>query len=172
MVACGSSASGVESHKEGVGVPQELMPTTFHRDRAIIEYNTIPATSGDHWGIFTQCGFYHNGLPDEIAVHNLEHGNVVVSYNFTNPGDVTELGNIHERLRPSDDWVITRFYDSIGEGEVAVAAWGVLDSFTGIDEGRIREFVRTYRANRLSPETQRLGRGVPCRDAQRVEIEQ
>ena len=43
--------------------------------------NSSPPTSGPHWRHAADPGFYGTELPDEELVHNLEHGQIVVSYN-------------------------------------------------------------------------------------------
>ena len=45
-----------------------------------VAYSTTPPTSGPHWDRWADRGFYPDGLPDELIAHNLEHGNIVVSY--------------------------------------------------------------------------------------------
>lgn len=47
---------------------------------AIPDYNSSPATSGDHSAAPAQCGIYTDEIPDEVQVHNLEHGAVVIQY--------------------------------------------------------------------------------------------
>ena len=54
-------------------------------DSESVFYITLPPTSGDHWERWADCGFYDSGLPDELIVHNLEHGNIVVSYSPDTP---------------------------------------------------------------------------------------
>ena len=44
------------------------------------EYNSSPATSGRHLSTSAPCGIYTEEVPDLIAVHNLEHGTIVVNY--------------------------------------------------------------------------------------------
>ena len=43
------------------------------------DYNSTPATSGAHASA-AQCGIYLTEISDEVQVHNLEHGVVVVQY--------------------------------------------------------------------------------------------
>ena len=85
-----------------------------------------------------------------------------MSYHLTDPAEIARLRALHNGLMGSDLWLVTRFYDEIPEGEIAMAAWGVIDPFTGIDEERIRRFFNAYQGNRLSAETKRLDRGIPC----------
>ena len=165
LVACGAQGTGATNYKEGVGVPQEIMPTDFHRDGVEIEYNTTPPTSGDHASAAIRCGFYGEEVPDEFVVHNMEHGNVIMSYNLADSAAVGRLKEIHDSLEGGDRWLVTRFYTEIPEGDIAMTAWGVLDQFTGIDEVRISKFLEAYKGNRFSGETRSLGRGITCNGA-------
>ena len=157
--------TGATSYKEGVGLPQpsETESANHILDGTPIDYVTgPPPVWGDHWSSPTRCGFYEQAVPDEIVLHNLEHGNVVMSYNLTDSSDVARLKEVHSSLGGSDDWLVTRPYDLIPEGEVAMTAWGILDQFTGVDEEGIKRFYKAYQGNRFSAETERIGRGIPC----------
>ncbi|MEE8442200.1 MAG: DUF3105 domain-containing protein [Dehalococcoidia bacterium] len=152
--------TGATSYEDGVGEPQAL--TTARHLEGTIEYSTIPPSSGDHWSSPSRCGFYDEEVRDEIILHNLEHGNVIMSHNLTEPSDIARLRDIHDRLEGSADWLVTRPYSKIAEGDIAITAWGVLDQFSGIDEERIRRFFDAYKGNRFSEETRGIGRGVSC----------
>lgn len=43
-------------------------------------YRTNPPLSGPHYATPADWGFYQNGLEDEQAIHNLEHGGIWISY--------------------------------------------------------------------------------------------
>ncbi len=149
------SSSG--EYVEGVGVQQQLMTAgpsglNVHIDNdQTVEYSTSPATSGDHWATPTSCGFYEDGLSDERIVHNLEHGNIVVSYNLASEEEVDQLRDALESIGKSAIWGVARSYDKIPSGTVAVAAWGVLDTMQEVDEDRIKTFFDTY-SGALGPE--------------------
>ena len=183
---------GTDEYKDGVGQVQArmLLPEDtiiagrlyskdsedarhlFDTDPDFPEYSTVPPTSGPHLGRPETCGFYppdyvdpitdREGVPDRALVHNLEHGNIVMSYNLPNQADVDRLQQVHLSLRDYEQWLVTRYYDLIEEGQVAMSAWGVLDVFDGVDEERIKAFYDAYRGNRFSAETQSVGRGIPC----------
>ena len=87
------------------------------------------------------CGFYEGGLRDEIAVHHMEHGNIVVSYNLADPGQVENLRQLVDDIDLAEDWGVTRSYDKIPEGQVALSTWEVVDTFDGVDEERIQNFL-------------------------------
>jgi len=149
------SSSG--EYVDGVGVQQELMPTgdrglNAHVDTTVtVNYSTSPPTSGDHWATPSGCGFYEDGLPDEQIVHNLEHGNIVISYNLSSDEEVDQLKDALDDVGLSEIWGVTRAYDKIPSGTVTLAAWGVMDTMEGIDGERINSFFETY-SGALGPE--------------------
>ena len=144
---------------QGIGVPHPVMPGTYPDPHVpqgdTVSYSTIPPTSGKHWGRWAECGFYTEGLADERITHNLEHGNIVVSYNLTTPEEVDQLRTAVEGIDLYDEWGLTRFYSEIPEGTVALATWGALDTIEGIDRERMNQFFSAY-AGTLGPEQ------IPC----------
>ena len=148
-----------EAYVEGVGEKQEIMRTKLHVDLNDtnadddVAYSTVPPTSGDHWGTPGRCGFYNDPIPDEVVVHNLEHSNIVISYNLPNQADVDALRDVYNDLE--DGWrnhfTVARSYDQLGVGQVALSAWGVLDIMNGVDKDRIQRFYEHY-VGRLGPE--------------------
>jgi hypothetical protein len=116
-----------------------------------VDYGAIPPTSGEHWPRWADCGFYTEDLPDERIVHNLEHGNIVVSYNFANPALVTELKDGLEDLEEFEDWGVARPYDKIEDGQVVLTAWGRMLPMRGVRSGEIQQFFEAY-AGELGPE--------------------
>ena len=146
-----------DQYVEGIGVQHDILPSRSHvTEPKTVEYNSIPATSGDHWPQWSRCGFFEDGLPDERIVHNLEHSNIVVSYNLTTPEEVKELREVMGSVGLAGVHGVTRFYDKIEPGTVALSAWGVSDTMTGIDEERINKFFETY-GGTLGPEG-----NIPC----------
>jgi hypothetical protein len=91
-------------------------------------------------------------LPDEQIVHNLEHSNIVVSYNLSTEEEVDQLLDALSGIGLSDVWGVTRSYDQIPVGTVALAAWGVLDTMEGVDDQRIKTFFETYAGSNIGPE--------------------
>ena len=154
-----SVSSSSDEYVEGVGERQEIMPTRIHvPEEQNVAYSTTPPTSGDHWDWWARCGFYEEGLPDERIVHNLEHGNIVVSYNLPDGGELDQLKGFMDNFELAPAWAVTRYYDKIPEGTVALSAWGVLDTMEGVDEDRIEKFFRSY-SGTLGPE---FPNGAPC----------
>ena len=139
-----------------VGDKFPIMQSSIHVPTGeSVAYITIPPTSGDHWERWAECGFYPEGLPDEIITHNLEHGNIVVSYNLPLEGQAARLRSVIENISLSVNWGVTRFYDKIPEGWIAISAWGRLYGIGAIDPVSMEAFFTLY-AGELGPER------IPC----------
>jgi Protein of unknown function (DUF3105) len=52
-----------------------------------VDYMQSPPVGGDHASISQNCGFYSEPVPNETAVHSMEHGAVWITYR---PGLPTE----------------------------------------------------------------------------------
>ena len=120
-----------------------------------IEYSSTPPTSGRHWSSWAECGFYTQSLPDERLVHNLEHGNVVISYNLTNRSEVTKLRDSLETIVLFEDWGVARPYYKMEAGRVVLAAWGRIHSMVGVVPEEIESFFTAF-AGGFGPER------IPC----------
>ena len=121
-------------------------------------YSTVPPTSGRHWDAWSDCGFYNHPLPDELLVHNLEHGNIIVSYNLSSEAEVAALRAAVEAIPLAKEYAIVRRYPAIPEGMVALTTWGVLDRMEGVDPLRIARFFADFPGN-TGPE---FPNGLPC----------
>lgn len=157
-----------DAYVEGVGEKQEIMRTKNHVDQNsnadddYVTYNSVPPSSGDHWGTAQRCGFFNDPVPDEQIVHNLEHSNIVISYNLPNQADLDALKKVYNELEGGwrNHFTVARPYDKIAEGQVALSAWGVIDVMDGVDSERIQKFFEHY-VGRLGPEG-----AISCRGAQ------
>ena len=146
----------------GIGTPVPDEGASHVAEGTSVSYATTPPTSGSHWPVWAPCGAYSNQVPDEVIIHNLEHGNVVISHNLTDPDQLSRLIQLTGSLVDFDKWGVLRPYSDIDKGFVGMSAWTVVDLFQGVDVERIRRFYDTYRANRLSNETAQLAGGIPC----------
>lgn len=105
-------------------------------------YNSNPPTSGPHYPNPAPIRFYDRALPDEQVVHNLEHGNVWISYK---PNLSKEIIKILKGFSGGNTIVTPR---SANDFDIALAAWGRLDKFNAengrIDKQRIKDFIIRY----------------------------
>jgi hypothetical protein len=69
------------SASESVGVAQ-AMDGRQHIDPGTAggPYSSTPAASGPHWGTPADWGVYRDPIRQEPAIHNLEHGGIVIWY--------------------------------------------------------------------------------------------
>ncbi|MBI2867556.1 MAG: DUF3105 domain-containing protein [Chloroflexi bacterium] len=146
----------------GVGTPVPALPADHvPQGQRVANYNSTPPTSGPHWPAVVTCGAYDTPAPDELIVHNLEHGNVVISHNLKDPAPAAQLRDFALKLPGWSRWGVLRPYSAIPEGAAAMTAWGVKDEFQGVNESRIRRFWSAYIHNRLSEESAEFG-PIPC----------
>lgn len=103
-------------------------------------YNSVPPTSGWHLGSqVAPAGVSSSPIPDEVQVHNLEHGEIVIQY--TCPDGCADVVSALE--------TIVRSYKSkvvlaprVGlPHRIALTAWGKLAYLDTVDEAFIRKFV-------------------------------
>ena len=125
-------ASGVGSH------PTEGTP---------IAYSSYPPTYGPHWLASTSWGFHSDTVPDERAVHNLEHGGVVASYNNIPAESLAALRALLTTY-PKDKYgevkLVIRPYDKVPAGTIMLTAWSWIDELPAYDEARVRHFLDAH----------------------------
>ncbi len=108
-------------------------------------YSTSPPTSGPHLGALASWGVHDEPIPNELQVHNLEDGGVIVHYNC--PDGCSELvTQLSELVEHYDEGVILEPYPQM-DTRIALTAWQRIDQFDEFDEERIIRFIRTYRGD-------------------------
>lgn len=117
------------------------------------QYNSIPPTSGWHWPNAAEWGIYSDPVPNELQIHNLEHGGIVIQYNCQSAqggGPLDEAGCTRMRNdlvaigRRYPSKVIVAPYPSM-EYKVAVTAWSRIMTMEQVDESRIKRFVDAFK---------------------------
>jgi len=112
-----------------------------------IPYPSYPPTYGPHWPAPTTWGFHTEVVPDERAVHNLEHGGVVASYNNIPPASLTALQALlttYPKDRYGEVKLLIRPYDKVPPGTIALTAWNWIDELTTYDEARVIRFLNAH----------------------------
>lgn len=106
-------------------------------------YNSTPPTSGPHYVDLARWGIHTQPIPNELQVHNLEDGGVMVQYSCPEgcPELIDALAGIVARY---DTQVILAPYPDM-DARIALTAWGRLDKFEAFDEARIVRFIEAYR---------------------------
>ncbi|MBE2234733.1 MAG: DUF3105 domain-containing protein [Anaerolinea sp.] len=106
-------------------------------------YNTTPPTSGPHLGSIARWGIHTEPVPNELQLHNLEDGGVMVQYNCPDGCDdlVAQLSEIVARY--SEQVILAPYPDM--DSTIALTAWGRIDTFDAFDQERIERFIKAYR---------------------------
>jgi hypothetical protein len=110
-------------------------------------YNSNPPTSGWHygggtgpWGVSTQP------IPDELTVHNLEHGGVVIHYRQDlDAATVSQLTTLTRQLQQQSPCIVLlpRPTDKLDK-PIAVTAWTWLMKLDNFDATAIGAFFRKH----------------------------
>ena len=124
----------------------------FPQSETYDDYNSNPPTSGPHTAAVAP-GVDDVPVPKESAVHNMEHGQVVVWYNCSageQPLDEPvcaglrqELATIVTEANDSGKKVLMTPYPDM-DNRIALTAWQFLDVFDEFDAQRVRTFVDTF----------------------------
>ncbi|WP_211883038.1 DUF3105 domain-containing protein [Pseudarthrobacter albicanus] len=118
-----------------------------------VKYAQSPPVGGDHSAVPLNCAVYSEPVPNENAVHSLEHGAVWVTYD---PQTVsgTQLDTLRKEI-PST-YAILSPYSGL-PAPVVASAWGVQLKAAGADDPRVKDFIAKYRSAKTAPEP-----GAPC----------
>jgi hypothetical protein len=152
----GPSASGAAgAADEGIDGVLAIRIPSSHHVQGPVTYDRHPPAGGDHNPVPARCGFYDEAIPDEFAVHSMEHGAVWLAYSPTL--DETDLAVIHELVRDHPE-TIAAPYTGLDEGTTVVAsAWARQLSLTSVADPRLAEFVDRYQDGDQAPEA-----SIPC----------
>lgn len=121
-----------------------------------ITYPQVPPVGGPHNPVWMNCGIYDKPIPNENAVHSLEHGAVWITYQPDLPEASVE---VLRGLVRGHDHVLLSPYPGL-PAPVVASAWGVQLRATGADDPRLAKFVATYENGPQTPEP-----GAPCSGA-------
>ena len=117
-----------------------------------VTYDQTPPVGGPHNQLWLNCGIYSKPVPNENAVHDLEHGAVWVTYDPSLPAaTVTKLRD----LMPST-YTLLSPYPGLG-GSIVLSAWDVQLTVSSVTDPRIGQFLGKYRQSPKAPEP-----GAPC----------
>ena len=116
-------------------------------------YNSVPGTSGWHYdypdGGPARWDIYKESLPDEVLIHNLEHGGIGIHYNCPDGCDelVAQLEGYFQRGLE----IIVSPYPEM-DTRIALTAWTFLEAFDDYDDERIEAFISAHMNSPNAPE--------------------
>ena len=106
------------------------------------EYASNPPTSGPHYSQTARSGFREKAVADQHIIHNLEHGDVWISYH---PRVADEIKAELKQFGAAKVIITPR---ESNDTDIALAAWGRLDAFNiennALPVGRVSDFIKRY----------------------------
>jgi hypothetical protein len=104
-------------------------------------YSSDPPTSGPHWTRTDTWGVHTEPVPNELQIHNLEHGGIVIQYNSSvSEDEINQLEqviaqcNVKLLLAPRPDM----------QQRIAVTAWTYKLDLDTVDRAAIDEFISAH----------------------------
>ncbi|NQV90027.1 DUF3105 domain-containing protein [Candidatus Uhrbacteria bacterium] len=105
-------------------------------------YSTSPPTSGPHIGSIARWGVHTEQIADELQIHNLEDGGVIVHYlPGTDQDIIDQLTSLVNRYSES---VILEPYEPM-DSMITLTAWSRIEYMQELNEERITSFISTYK---------------------------
>lgn len=113
-----------------------------------VTYKQTPPVGGDHNPTWLNCGIYTSPVPNENAVHDLEHGAVWITYQPDLPAaDIAKLTSVAK----GQTYLDLSPYPGLPVPVVA-SAWGVQVKLTGASDPRLEAFIKKYKQGPQTPE--------------------
>lgn len=141
---------------ESVGTPQ-TMDGREHIEQGTAggPYSSVPAASGPHWPTPLEWGVYPTEIPQEPAIHNLEHGGIVIWYQAdqVSPEDVTALTEYTRSWNSSERYKVL-LAPWAGEDfghPMAILAWTWLLYLDDVDTDLMDRFVDQHYGDAPEP---------------------
>ncbi len=156
LVPGGSGRQTSDNNNLNTGGPLEIMDDQGRSHVTPGEpagpFLTQPAASGPHWitnpsdivptGSPARWGAYAAPLPDEVQIHNLEHGGIILNYNCSE--GCAELVDQLQSLIPGQGaQFILAPYPNM-ESRIAITSWRHQDKMDEFDADRLNEFIDAY----------------------------
>lgn len=118
-----------------------------------VKYAQNPPVGGPHNPVWLNCGIYDAPVPNENAVHSLEHGAVWITYQPNLPSK--QVATLRS-LVSGHSYVILSPYPGL-PAPVVASAWGLQLKVQSANDPRIAQFIKKYEQG---PQTQEPG--APC----------
>ncbi|GAA1937689.1 DUF3105 domain-containing protein [Agromyces allii] len=142
----------------GTGVEIEGVETFENESSHVqgaVDYEQTPPAGGPHNPMWLNCGVYTEQVPNENAVHSLEHGALWITYDPSlSEADVTAL-----RAKLPSTYVILSPFSEL-PAPIVLSGWNTQLSVDDVDDPRIETFIEEYWQSGDVPEP-----GAPCTGA-------
>lgn len=120
-----------------------------------VDYEQAPPAGGPHNAAWLNCGVYTEPVPNENAVHSLEHGALWVTYDPALSGaDVDAL-----RAKLPSTYVILSPFEGL-PASIVLSGWNTQLQVDEVDDERIPAFIEEYWQSQDVPEPGALCTGA------------
>lgn len=147
-----ASVSGPQSWEERAAAIQGIVNYRENSDKTLTSnqhvagkqtYKTSPPVGGNHNSRWQNCQgmVYDAPIPNEHAVHSLEHGAVWITYKPGLPAD--QISKLAEKVT-GKDFMMMSPYASLDKN-ISLQAWGYQLKVDNADDARIDEFIKALR---------------------------
>ncbi|MBX9243840.1 DUF3105 domain-containing protein [Actinotalea ferrariae] len=117
-----------------------------------VDYEQTPPVGGEHAGVWADCQTYTEPVPNELAVHSLEHGAVWITYDPELPEEDIET----LRDAATGPYTLLSPFEGLPQPVVA-SAWGLQLALDDVEDPRLEQFIVKYEQGE-----QALEPGAPC----------
>jgi hypothetical protein len=158
LTACGQNAKGSNASSSSSPAPIPGVRTLDYSEKQFhlhfwgpLTYAQSPPFGGAHSPAPVNCGVYSTTVPNEDAVHSLEHGAVWLTYKpGVDPAPLAALTSIDQ------SYTLVSQYPT-QTSPVVVSAWGLQLNVDSPTDPRLRQFVQDYVGNGFGGE-----KGAKC----------
>ena len=157
LVPGGSGRQTSDNARLNTGGPVEILKDLGREHIDIGDgggpYLTTPATSGNHYGVTApsdnlpfgspaRWGQYQVPLGDEVQIHNLEHGGIILNYDC--PEGCLELVEQLQSVIPGQgaQFILAPYPDMATR--IAITSWRHIDQMDEFDADRLNAFIDAY----------------------------
>ncbi|MFJ4470723.1 DUF3105 domain-containing protein [Streptomyces sp. NPDC089424] len=115
-----------------------------------VTYPMKPPVGGDHNQVWMNCNgdVYTDEIPNENAVHSLEHGAVWVTY--TSKADKADVDALAAKVKQTPYTLMSPLEGQ--QAPIMLSAWGHQRTVTGADDADVDKFLQTYVQGKQTPE--------------------
>jgi hypothetical protein len=149
-----AAISGIVNYREN----EDKTITARNHKPGVLTYKTSPPVGGDHNQRWQNCmgDVYDQPIPNEHAVHSLEHGAVWLTYKQGLGAD--QVDKLKAKVQ-GKEYTLMSPYASLDKN-ISLQAWGYQLKVDNADDPRIDEFIRALRTNATVEPTAACSSGV------------
>lgn len=115
------------------------------------KYEQTPPVGGAHNPVWANCGVYDKTIPNQYAVHSLEHGAVWITYKKSLPK--SQVNELASKVRQQGNGYMLMSQVDDQSTPVVMTAWGKqMHLRDAKDTGKIDSFIKSYLQGPQTPE--------------------